>query len=44
MGTWSGQTGYVDYKLDERFSLSISSITRGGKEVMHERNTEDKEG
>ena len=36
MGDWSGQTGYVDYKLDERFTLSISSITRSGKEVVHD--------
>ena len=36
MGIWSGQTGYVDYKLNERFTLSISSITRDGKEVVHD--------
>ncbi len=36
MGDWSGQTGYVDYKLDERFTLSISSITRNGNEVVHD--------
>jgi len=36
IGDWSGQTGYVDYKLDERFTLSISSITRDGKEVVHD--------
>ena len=35
-GDWSGQTGYIDYKLDERFTLSVSSITRGGKEVVHD--------
>ena len=35
-GDWSGQTGYVDYKLDERFTLSISSVTRNGKEVVHD--------
>ena len=36
MGTWSGQTGYIDYKLDERHTLSVSSITRDGKEVVHD--------
>ena len=36
MGTWSGQTGYIDYKLDERYTLSVSSITREGKEVVHD--------
>ena len=36
MGDWSGQTGYVDYKLEERFTLSISSVTRNGKEVVHD--------
>ena len=35
MGIWSGQTGYIDYKLDERHTLSVSSITRDGKEVVH---------
>lgn len=32
---WDGQTGYVDYTLDDQFSLSISSITRDGKIVVH---------
>jgi hypothetical protein len=36
MGLWSGQTGCIDYKLDERHTLSVSSITRGGKEVVHD--------
>ena len=36
MGDWSGQTGYTDYKIDERFTLSISCITRAGKEVVHD--------
>jgi hypothetical protein len=36
MGIWSGQTGYIDYKLDERHTLSVSSITRDGKEVVHD--------
>jgi hypothetical protein len=36
MGDWSGQTGYIDYKLDERFTLSVSSITRDGKQVVHD--------
>ena len=34
-GHWSGQTGYVDYKLNERTTLSVSSITRDGKNVVH---------
>lgn len=36
MGIWSGQTGYIDYKLDERHTLSVSSITRDGKEVVRD--------
>jgi hypothetical protein len=36
MGEWSGQTGYIDYKLDDRFTLSVSSMTRDGKEVVHD--------
>ena len=36
MSNWSGQTGYIDYKLDERHTLSVSSITRDGKEVVHD--------
>jgi hypothetical protein len=36
MGRWSGQTGYIDYKLDDLYSLSVSSITRNGKEVVHD--------
>jgi hypothetical protein len=35
-GIWSGQTGYIDYRLDDRYSLSVSSITRDGKEVVHD--------
>jgi hypothetical protein len=26
MSDWSGTTGYVDYRLDDRFSLSVSSV------------------
>ena len=36
MSVWSGQTGYIDYKLDERFTLSIASITLDGKERVHD--------
>ena len=36
MGNWSGQNGYIDYKLDERYSVSVSSVTREGKEVVHD--------
>jgi len=36
MGIWSGQTGYIEYKLDERYTVSVSSITREGKEVVHD--------
>lgn len=35
-GVWSGQTGYFDYKLDERFTLSVSSIMREGKKLVHD--------
>jgi hypothetical protein len=36
MADWSGQTGYIAYKLDERYSLSVSSITRNGKQVVRD--------
>ncbi len=36
MDLWSGQTGYIAYKLDERYTVSVSSITREGKEVVHD--------
>ena len=36
MGDWSGQTGYMDYKLDERLTLSVSSVMRDGKELVHD--------
>ena len=36
MSLWSGQTGYIDYKLDERFTLSISSATVDKKTVVHD--------
>ena len=36
MNLWSGQTGYIEYKLDERFSLWVSSITQDGKQVVHD--------
>ncbi len=36
MGMWSGQTGYMDYKLDERFTLSVSSVMQDGKELVHD--------
>jgi hypothetical protein len=36
MGDWSGQTGYFDYKLDERFTLSVSSVMRDGKGLVHD--------
>jgi hypothetical protein len=35
MGDWSGQTGYIEYMLDPRYTLSVSSITRDGKDVVH---------
>jgi hypothetical protein len=35
MSDWDGMTGCIDYKLDERFTLSISFITRDGKEIVH---------
>jgi hypothetical protein len=36
MGTWSGQTGYFDYKLDDRFTLKVSCVMRHGKELVHD--------
>ena len=36
MGDWSGGTGYIEYKLDERYTFSISSITRNGEKVVHD--------
>jgi hypothetical protein len=35
-GDWSGQTGYMDYRLDERFTLSVSSVMRDGRELVHD--------
>lgn len=37
MSVWSGQSGYIEYKLDDRHSLSVSSITRDGKQVVHDK-------
>ena len=36
MSLWSGQSGYIDYKLDERFTLSVSSATVDKKTVVHD--------
>ena len=36
MGDWSGQTGYIDYKLDERFTLSVSGVMREGRQLVHD--------
>ena len=36
MGTWSGGVGYIAYKLNERYTVSISAITREGKDVVHD--------
>src|SRR5687768_17031806 len=36
LGFWSGQTGYIEYKLDERYTLSVSSITHNGMDVVHD--------
>jgi hypothetical protein len=36
MGDWSGQTGYFDYKLDERLTLSMSSVMRDGRKLVHD--------
>jgi len=36
MGEWSGQTGYFDYKLNDRFTLSVSSVMRNGNELVHD--------
>jgi hypothetical protein len=35
MSDWSGMTGYIGYKLDDRYSLSISSVNRkDGEKVV----------
>ncbi|HEV3146987.1 MAG TPA: hypothetical protein VGZ47_24070 [Gemmataceae bacterium] len=36
LGTWSGQTGYIDVQLDERYSVSIAAqdSAQGGP-VVH---------
>jgi hypothetical protein len=37
-GAWSGQTGYIDYRLDGQLTLSIgsaSSASHGGEAVVH---------
>jgi len=36
MGDWSGQSGYIDYKLDERFTLSVSSVMSDGRQLVHD--------
>ncbi len=36
LSIWSGDTGYIDYKLDDRFTLSVSSISMGGRNVVHD--------
>src|SRR5260221_8810359 len=35
-GDWSGQTGYTDYKLDERFTLSVSSVIHEGRKLVRD--------
>ena len=36
LGLWSGQTGYIDVQLDERYSLSIAGINGpNGEPVVH---------
>jgi hypothetical protein len=35
MSDWDGMTGYIDYKLDDRYSLSVASINRmDGQKVI----------
>jgi len=35
MSDWDGMTGYIDYRLDDRYSLSVASINRAdGKKVV----------
>ncbi|HSI13065.1 MAG TPA: hypothetical protein VK961_13530 [Chthoniobacter sp.] len=36
LGDWSGTTGYVEYRLSERYTLSVSSTMRNGHEVVHD--------
>jgi hypothetical protein len=36
VGIWSGQTGYIDVQIDERFSISIAGENgRDGQSVVH---------
>ena len=36
LGVWSGQTGYIDIQLDDRFSISIAAENgRKGQTVVH---------
>ena len=32
-GAWSGQTGFLDYQLDERYSISFSAYNRPNDDV-----------
>jgi hypothetical protein len=32
-GDWSGRSGYIDYTLNDRFTLSVSSVTQDGKDI-----------
>ena len=35
MSDWDGMTGYIDYKLDGRYSLSVASVNRmDGQKVV----------
>ena len=37
LGAWSGQTGYLDFRLDERYRISIAaSFDDQRKEVVHD--------
>lgn len=36
MGPWSGGVGEIAYKLTERYTVSISAITREGKDVVND--------
>ncbi len=37
LGDWSGQSGYIDFKLDDRYRISILGRNDSqGREVVHE--------
>ncbi len=33
-GPWSGQTGYIEYDLDKRFTLGVAFVLSGHREIV----------